>query len=419
MATSADVHDKLRQAWGLLVECPVSCPCKSEELCGQPGAQRIRDLVLLIQEGLAHDTYSEDLDSLIDLANTNFKKFPHRLVPICWRSVHTDASILRCICDMLRPDADSLGQAFWAAAIERLDLALIVSGAPGEGRLDIIYDLIELIQSLRLPLLRDPFASDDTPELDTAARAEPDLPPHAQVIVRLPAPPSLAAFTKTLHTTPFILPGFLSDWPALNEHPWRSRSYLLRAAGRGRVVPVELGADYTRDDWGQTFMPWESFLLSLSESADVKYLAQHDLLTQFPALRSDVIVPDYVYADIPGARDTLALNAWVGCRGAGSPAHTDAFANCYCLVTGRKSVWLAPPAAEVSAALDPDGNTARVDVFAAEQHQRDPTADKFMRDAVPYAMAAVLQPGDMLYLPRGWWHAFRNEDTSFAVSMWF
>lgn len=415
MTSAADVQDKLRQAWEVLTNYPVPCVCEATEQCGQPSAQRIRDLVLLVQG--CPDAHVEEIDSLVALANANFKKFPHRLVPVCWRSVHTDASILRCTCDLLRPDAEAPDDAFWAAAVGRLDMALIVSGAPGDGRLDIIYDLIELIQSLHLSVLEDPFAGEDMSELDPAAGRSPILPPHAQGIAKLCSPPSLAAFTKTLHAAPFILPGFLSDWPALNEHPWRSRSYLFRAAGRGRVVPVELGADYTRADWGQALVPWESFLRSLSGAADVKYLAQHDLLTQFPTLRADVVVPDYVYADVPGARDTLALNAWAGCAGAGSPAHTDAFANCYCLVVGRKSVWLAPPTPEVCAALDPDGNTARVDVFAAERHHAED--DGFARGAVPHAMAALLCPGDMLYIPRGWWHAFRNEDASFAVSMWF
>lgn len=39
----------------------------------------------------------------------------------------------------------------------------------------------------------------------------------------------------------------------------------------------------------------------------------------------------------------------------------------------------------------------------------------------PYAMEAVLQPGDMLIMPPGWWHAMRGEGDgpSWSVSMWY
>ena len=177
---------------------------------------------------------------------------------------------------------------------------------------------------------------------------------------------------------------------------------------------MELGSDYATDDWDQAILPWEEFLTSLTEdSSSPRYLAQHNIFSQFPVLRDDIIVPDYVYADVPGARDTLALNAWLGPAGAGSPAHTDEFANCYCVVSGRRSVWVAPPS--VSPYMSAQDNTSSVKVFGASCTH----TDAFLTQVVPHAMAAVLEPGDMLYLPRGWWHAIQVEDPSFAVSMWF
>ncbi|KZW02399.1 Clavaminate synthase-like protein [Exidia glandulosa HHB12029] len=394
-----DVAALLERICTTLLEAPVPCACDSVDKCGQASLLSIRGAATDLQTGALPDGLPTRLDALITRAVSAFKTFPHKKVPVCWRSVHTDASILRSACDLLRSD-----DVHWEKTVGRLDGAIIISGAAGYGRLDIMYDFIELVQTLHLPLIDDPFEH-DTPSSSSSAQ----IPAHCLQIPRLSAPPSLGAFTRALFAEPFILPSFCSDWPALNEHSWASRSYLLRVAGRGRVVPVELGADYTRDDWGQELMPWLDFLHTLStESTGVRYLAQYDLLKQFPALSADIIVPDYVYADIPHARtdvQTPVLNAWLGCRGAGSPAHVDAFSNCYCLVTGRRVVWLAPPDAD----LDADGNTARCDVFGANP---EPTS-------VSGALAAVLEPGDMLYIPRGWWHAFRVEETSFAVSMWF
>ena len=110
---------------------------------------------------------------------------------------------------------------------------------------------------------------------------------------------------------------------------------------------MEVGSDYREDDWTQKMMPWDAFLASIEElekqnqtQADaglspgpLLYLAQHSLFNQFPALKEDVVVPDYVYADLPPPEDfpqyvppandeRLVLNAWLGPAGTVSPAHT-------------------------------------------------------------------------------------------------
>src|ERR1700691_4752243 len=126
----------------------------------------------------------------------------------------------------------------------------------------------------------------------------------------------------------------------MQEHPWASIDYLRSIAAPGRMVPIEVGSDYRNDDWTQKMMVWNDFLAALDsqghadqDKPDVLYLAQHDLLKQFPTLRADIIVPDYVYAsleppaDFPGYKppsneEQLVVNAWLGPGGTISPAHT-------------------------------------------------------------------------------------------------
>ncbi len=95
----------------------------------------------------------------------------------------------------------------------------------------------------------------------------------------------------------------------MSNHPWKSATYLRSIAGPGRIVPVEIGHDYRSTDWKQDLMEWDKFLLTLDfedqpsceSSEDLLYLAQHDLTKQFPTLREDIIVPDYVYASLGSA----------------------------------------------------------------------------------------------------------------------
>lgn len=246
-----------------------------------------------------------------------------------FRRLYTDACILKSVYDTSSssPDPSVVTQ-----AIECLDKAIIVAGAAGPGRHDLILDLIHHIQSEHMSLLR-PLP---LPDVSLSAKA-PSTPVPVlaarQPVPRFDAPPSLASFQRLIASRPFVVPGHANNWPALNEHPWHSTQYLRTVSGPGRVVPVEVGSDYRTDDWSQKIMGWDDFVTSLSQpSNEVLYMAQHSLFLQFPIMRGDVIVPDYVYScpnssvsfpdyKPPTNDEQLVLNAWLGPKGTISPAH--------------------------------------------------------------------------------------------------
>ena len=148
--------------------------------------------------------------------------------------------------------------------------------------------------------------------------------------------PSLSAFRNNYSHAPFVLRRYAQEWPALNEHPWHSVEYLRSVSGPGRVVPVEVGSDYRTADWKQEIAEWDIFLQSLHSNSPGEaplYLAQHGLFMQFPKLRDDIVIPDYVFTAPPaphnyekyappGNEEQLVLNAWLGPKGTVSPAHT-------------------------------------------------------------------------------------------------
>lgn len=65
-------------------------------------------------------------------------------------------------------------------------------------------------------------------------------------------------------------------------------------------------------------------------------------------------------------------------------------------------------------------NTSRVPIFREGFSNRS-LYPRFFEEVWPMAMEAVLEPGDMLVMPPGWWHAMRGEGggVSWSVSMWF
>ncbi|KAI1192136.1 hypothetical protein F5B17DRAFT_379567 [Nemania serpens] len=192
------------------------------------------------------------------------------------------------------------------------------------------------------------------------------------------------------------------------------------------------------------------------------YLAQHQLFAQLPSLRNDILVPDYCYTAPPrhptDARldqpelDEPLLNAWFGPPGTISPLHNDPYHNVLAQVVGRKYVRLYAPSetARLAARGREDGvemgNTSALDVgvlegwdrgpderdsaVEAEENDGDGGSEKVNgelseRDVTVKAFKAVpfvdciLEPGDALYIPIGWWHYVRGLSVSFSVSFWW
>lgn len=110
-----------------------------------------------------------------------------------------------------------------------------------------------------------------------------------------------------------------------------------------------------------------------------------------------------------------SINAWFGPRSTVSPLHFDPDHNLLAQVVGRKYIRLYAP--EQAAKLYPhDGhlmlNTSRVDV----EHPDDEQFPEFKN--ADYT-EAVLERGEMLYIPPQHWHYVRSLSVSFSVSFWW
>lgn len=267
---------------------------------------------------------------LVALAEDKLLSHHYKSVPVCWRQLYTDASILLAVALSLKEyGTDAL------RGIKSLDMALIIAGAPGARRKAFIFDLISKLQEScakhyrrlewGLPKLIEGHTS-ATALRSTASMAIPTISP-AQ------------ANQLTSLCRPLIVRGGAAHWPAATK--WRSLSYIQRQAGPGRCVPVEVGHSYTSATWTQRIMPFDDFLGHLTKpsviAAEVLYLAQYNLFSQIPELRNDIAVPDQVYTILPecssyqppSTSDGLDINAWLGPKGTTSPAHTDPYFNAF------------------------------------------------------------------------------------------
>ncbi|TPX51246.1 hypothetical protein SeLEV6574_g00374 [Synchytrium endobioticum] len=351
---------------------------------------------------------------LLDHAKERLAESSYSDVSAATRCLHQVASM--CIAlDVLALHAQSDGeqQTRLREAIRVLDTSILVSGAPYRG--DALRQLVDRLQR---HLIDDRTTRHAVAIQKPAPSPLPHLYPRITTIPRIPAP-SIAAFLQIMHgQQPVVLTDCISHWPALSTRPWLDLQYLAATMGPDRMVPVEIGASYADDAWTQRLVTVAEFFDRLTGPAEAEpwYLAQHSLFTQFPALAGDIVVPDYCHA-CPSEHDAaVRMNAWFGPKDTYSPLHTDPFENLLAQVVGYKRAVLVAPCD--SAGVYPyDGdtmlhNTAQLDV-------ENPDLDRFPLARTVTCYEAMLEPGDVLYIPVGWWHALRSLSTSFSVSFWF
>ncbi|KIV78727.1 hypothetical protein PV11_06344 [Exophiala sideris] len=466
----------------------------------------------------------EEADELLNLADQKLHVFPFKDVRPCWFRLYTDASIaqvLKLVHSIEKPNkvftfSQSLHKNI-GVIVHRLDMSLIMAG--GMGREDVIQQILEHLKSLsqlqKLEAVRpakrrrlEKPATDDHPQLDMLPNECISLP-KLQFPVQHMNQPGLATFQKYMQDErkPVVLTGILGHWPAIER--WKRTSYWLdRTLNGHRLVPIEIGRSYTDDDWGQTIVPFRTFLNDYilrgnqartvpAEDMKTGYLAQHDLLKQIPALRSDIATPDYCFLDAPpaesgtpvalakakgpanktshpsmiptvasslpsnsnndddaGATDLdtdVQTNIWFGPSWTISPLHHDPYHNILCQVVGKKYVRLysphnstslfprckdepAPHLSELQNGLSASdktsetisagetidmSNTSQIDVAAMELSPQEDWDEVYPGiSTVPY-VECILEAGQALYIPIGWWHYVRSCSVGISVSFWW
>ncbi|KAJ3317788.1 Lysine-specific demethylase 8 [Boothiomyces sp. JEL0866] len=308
------------------------------------------------------------------------------------------------------------------AALRCLDLAILRSSY--QDWRPVIAPLIEeasYLNSRFKEIYLDDVYSDSDDEFTTSR------------IIELPRELSIAQFIKQYmeHSPPqpVILTGALEGWPALKL--WKNSSY-LKQIGQGRLVPVEVCA---KEEASKSFLSatWSHRVVTLDEyiseyvenTQEHGYLAQHPLLDQIPELRNDIGIPKYCNAttkeDAARPDDCIfkdgkdpQMAAWFGPADTVSPIHSDPFHNVLAQVVGSKYIRLYDTT-ESDRLYPTDshlGQNSQVDV-------QNPDYRKFPLFEGTPCWQTILGEGELLYIPRNFWHYVRSLEKSFSVSFWF
>ncbi|MCO5600376.1 hypothetical protein L7F22_054487 [Adiantum nelumboides] len=142
------------------------------------------------------------------------------------------------------------------------------------------------------------------------------------------------------------------------------------------------------------------------------YLAQQQLLIDLPALAEGIEDPDYAKI----GDGIYQRNVWLGPAGTITPLHRDPYYNIFAQVWGSKYVRVyAPTETDKLYPFKTNlylRNTSEVDIDAKDAFQRWPD----LRNTKYFE--CILNAGEMLFIPKKWWHYVKSREVSLSFSFW-
>ncbi|SCF58003.1 lysine-specific demethylase 8 [Streptomyces sp. Cmuel-A718b] len=211
---------------------------------------------------------------------------------------------------------------------------------------------------------------------------------------------------------PMIFNGLTDEWPARKswqpEHLRRTRGHQEVTALMG--LPTD-GVLYPQDQQlYERTLPLAEFIdVMMDETAVAPSYLAYQRAADLLDLSDCDLAALLGRADGPGS-DT---RVWIGSAGTRSMLHADLKDNLFCQIWGRKTVTLLSWEDSRSAYPFPDN------LVNSQLDLAHPDLARFprLRDATFYS--TTVNPGDVVFIPRGCWHDIRSHTPSVSVNHWF
>ncbi|KAK7747004.1 tRNA methyltransferase ppm2 [Diatrype stigma] len=186
---------------------------------------------------------------------------------------------------------------------------------------------------------------------------------------------------------------------------WTSE-YLTHKVGHERKVTVHKATsskmDFNTKNFAYVTIPFGEFMQSVAEGGKMYLRALSEdqpanqpanLQTDFPQLADDFRLPEelsFVSENVFSSvlRVSGLANMWL---------HYDVMANVYCQIVGSKRLVLFPPSDVTHLSFAPGASSSSIDVFSALESSSPAVAQTHPHEA-------ILNPGDILFLPPLWLH---------------
>ncbi|MFF7636333.1 cupin-like domain-containing protein [Kitasatospora sp. NPDC008050] len=210
---------------------------------------------------------------------------------------------------------------------------------------------------------------------------------------------------------PLVCAGLLEAWPA--RAGWNPADLAERHGERRVTALMDLPATHVLFPQDQRHYERE---LAFGEFLDRMTATGPTAPCYLAYQRADEIFDpaDCDFASLlPPDGHGTDTRVWIGSAGTRSMLHSDLKDNLFCQLWGEKSVILLSWR-DSRAAYPFPGNLVNSRIDLAEP---DLTRFPRLRKAVLHQVR--MRPGDLLYIPRGWWHDIRAHTPSVSVNHWF
>jgi len=229
-----------------------------------------------------------------------------------------------------------------------------------------------------------------------------DLPPITE-IPRVGVLSAAAFRQRAAQGLPFLITGMVGRWPltALTPQTLRERfSHLQVRARVGDYINTAFAADRAMQD------------MSLLEYLDLVADGSHDLPPYLGNLEMRELNS---LCHWPAYFDKLGPpRFWLGPAGTVTPLHCDYDDNIFAQIWGTKRIFLAPPHHDEF--LYP--KEANAILFGSPFDPEAPDYEKFPLARQATTIECIVTPGDMLYVPAGWYHQVRALTFSLSSNRW-
>jgi hypothetical protein len=210
---------------------------------------------------------------------------------------------------------------------------------------------------------------------------------------------------------PVVIEGAMDDWPALTR--WTPAYFKQRLGDRIVEVQANRNADpdyemnSVKHKKDMRFGDYVDVIETIGSTNDYYITANNDGKNKenLKELWEDIVLfPEYLRDDDPKGRGFF----WYGPQGTVTPIHHDLTNNFMAQVRGRKLVRLIPPY-ELADLYNHRHCFSRVDLDRVDY-------EKYPQFRNVKVIDVTLRPGDLFFLPVGWWHYVRGLDVSITMT---
>lgn len=227
--------------------------------------------------------------------------------------------------------------------------------------------------------------------------------PQISEVPRLGALDAAAFRARAAQGLPFLITGIVNRWPlsALTPQTLRERfSHLPVRARVGDYINTAFAPDRAMQD------------MSMLEYLELVASGEHDLppyLGNLELRELNGMCHWPTYFDKMGPP-----RFWLGPAGTVTPLHCDYDDNIFAQIWGTKRIFLSPPHHDEF--LYP--KEANAILFGSPFDPESPDFEKFPLARQATMIECIANPGDLLYVPAGWYHQVRSLTFSLSANRW-